>query len=220
MLEVQQGLLPPAELKIAGWNMAYCYRPVGPVSGDYCDVLPLEGGAALFMLGDVSGKGVAASMLMAQLHAIFRSLSLATASVTELVGKANRIFCQGNPTCHFATLVCGHLDGQGNVEMCNAGHCLPLWVSEGEVKHIESTGLPVGVLRRRISLAQPKTGSGRQPGPLHRRLIGGVQSCPGALRSQATGRTRGTSRGAFAQSAVGGDPAGPRGFSSGPRAVR
>ena len=145
-LEVQQGLLPPAELEIAGWTMAYCYRPVGPVSGDYCDVLPLEGGTGLFMLGDVSGKGVAASMLMAQLHAIFRSLSLATASVTELVGKANRIFCQGNPTCHFATLVCGHLDGQGNVEMCNAGHCPPLWVSNGEVKHIESTGLPVGVL--------------------------------------------------------------------------
>jgi sigma-B regulation protein RsbU (phosphoserine phosphatase) len=145
-LEVQQGLLPPAELQIAGWNIAYCYRPVGPVSGDYCDVLPLEGGAGLFMLGDVSGKGVAASMLMAQLHAIFRSLSLATASVTELVDKANRIFCQGNPTCHFATLVCGHLDHQGNVEICNAGHCPPLWVSGGEVKHIQSTGLPVGVL--------------------------------------------------------------------------
>ncbi len=40
----------------------------------------------------------------------------------------------------------GHLDAEGNVEMCNAGHCPPLWVSEGEVKHIDSTGLPVGVL--------------------------------------------------------------------------
>jgi sigma-B regulation protein RsbU (phosphoserine phosphatase) len=161
-LEVQQGLLPPEKLEIAGWNMAYCYRPLGPVSGDYCDVLSLGGGAGLFMLGDVSGKGVAASMLMAQLHAIFRSLSLATASVKELVGKANRIFCQGNPTCHFATLVCGHLDGMGNVEMCNAGHCPPLWISAGDlstpvvsteavdtgdrVKQIESMGLPVGVV--------------------------------------------------------------------------
>jgi phosphoserine phosphatase RsbU/P len=145
-LEVQQGLLPPAQLEIAGWEVAYCYRPLGPVSGDYCDVLPLEGGGGLFMLGDVSGKGVAASMLMAQLHAIFRSLSLATASVTELVGKANRLFCQGNPTCHFATLVCGHLDQEGNVEMCNAGHCPPLLVSRGEVKPIESMGLPVGVV--------------------------------------------------------------------------
>ena len=145
-IEVQQGLLPPAELAIEGWNLAYCYRPVGPVSGDYCDVLSLGGGAGLFMLGDVAGKGVAASMVMAQLHAIFRSLLLATASVTELVGKANRVFCQGNPTCHFATLVCGHLDREGNVELCNAGHCPPLWVSGGEVKLIESMGLPVGVL--------------------------------------------------------------------------
>lgn len=145
-LEVQKGLLPAASLEIGGCEMAYCYRPLGPVSGDYCDVLPLDDGAGLFMLGDVSGKGVAASMLMAQLNATFRSLAIATTSVTELVGKANRVFCQGNPTCHFATLLCGHIDRHGNFEMCNAGHCPPLRVAGGEVTRIESMGLPVGVI--------------------------------------------------------------------------
>jgi sigma-B regulation protein RsbU (phosphoserine phosphatase) len=145
-LQVQQGLLPSPDLTIDGWSMAYTYRPAGPVSGDYCDLLPLGGGTGLFLLGDVSGKGVAASMLMAQLHAIFRSLATITPSVTELVAKANRVFCQGNPTCHFATLVCGHLGAGGGLEICNAGHCPPLRVARGEVTRIDSTGLPVGVI--------------------------------------------------------------------------
>jgi sigma-B regulation protein RsbU (phosphoserine phosphatase) len=145
-LEVQRGLLPPATLQIKGWNLAYTFQPAGPVSGDYCDVLALEDGAGLFTLGDVSGKGVAASMLMAQLHAIFRSLVTVTNSVTELVAKANRVFCQGNPTCHFATLICGHCDEHGNLEICNAGHCPPLCITQGKVARIDSTGLPVGVI--------------------------------------------------------------------------
>jgi len=145
-LQVQQGLLPPPTLAIDGWSRAYTSRPAGPVSGDYCDLLPLGGGTALFLLGDVSGKGVAASMLMAQLHAIFRSLATITPSVTELVAKANRVFCQGNPTCHFATLVCGHLGAGGGLEICNAGHCPPLRVARSEVTRIDSTGLPVGII--------------------------------------------------------------------------
>jgi sigma-B regulation protein RsbU (phosphoserine phosphatase) len=145
-LQVQKGLLPPPALRIDGWNVAYFYQPAGPVSGDYCDLIRLDGGGGLFMVGDVSGKGVAASMLMAQLHAIIRSLVTVTRSVTDLVTKANRIFCQGNPTCHFATLICGSVDTQGNVEICNAGHCPVVRVSEGEVALLEATGVPVGVL--------------------------------------------------------------------------
>jgi sigma-B regulation protein RsbU (phosphoserine phosphatase) len=144
--KVQQGLLPPASPTLQGWSAAYTYLPVGPVSGDYLDLIDLDGGGALFLVGDVSGKGVAASMLMAQLHAIFRSLTPVTPSLPDLVAQANRVFCQGNPICHFATLICGQLDRQGNLEICNAGHCLPLRVGRGEVVCLESTGLPVGVM--------------------------------------------------------------------------
>jgi phosphoserine phosphatase RsbU/P len=143
--QVQKGLLPDAAVQIEGWNSAYYYEPAGNVSGDYCDVIALEQGAALFLVGDVTGKGVAASMLMAHLHAIFRSLAGGTPSVTELVAKANRIFCQHNPSSHFVTLVCGHVNRQGSVAICNAGHCLPLRVSRGDVTRIDSTGLPLGL---------------------------------------------------------------------------
>jgi sigma-B regulation protein RsbU (phosphoserine phosphatase) len=158
--QVQQGLLPGTDRTIAGWNVAYCYEPAGPVSGDYCDLIALDGGTGVFMLGDVSGKGVAASMLMAQLHAIFRSLATVTRSVADLVAKANRIFCQGNPSSSFATLVCGHVDNHGNVEICNAGHCQPLHLTNGTVTCIESTSFPLGLFAdgeyptQRLKLAQ------------------------------------------------------------------
>ena len=71
---IQKGLLPPPEMSAAGWQVRYHYEPLGPVSGDYCDVLESDSGL-LFLFGDVSGKGVAASMLMSHLHATFRSLA-------------------------------------------------------------------------------------------------------------------------------------------------
>ena len=144
-LQVQRGLLPADNMKIDGWSVAYAYRPARAVSGDYCDVIASDPGSAHFLLGDISGKGVAASLLMANLHAIFRSLVGGAASAAELVSKGNRIFCQGVTSSHFATLVCGRADSGGRVEICNAGHCLPLRVSNGEVYRTPSTGLPLGL---------------------------------------------------------------------------
>jgi sigma-B regulation protein RsbU (phosphoserine phosphatase) len=143
--QVQRGLLPGAAPVLDGWEVAYSYEPAGPVSGDYCDVIDLGKGTGLFLVGDVTGKGVAASMLVAHLHAIFRSLAPAARSVTELVGKANRVFCQGTVASYFATLVCGHFNGDGEVEVCNAGHCYPLHAGHGGMTRVESTGLPLGL---------------------------------------------------------------------------
>lgn len=144
--QVQRGLLPSQSLRIDGWSVAWHYEPAGPVSGDYCDLIPLEGDRALFLLGDVTGKGVAASMLMANLHATFRSLATVCPQVTGLVSAANRVFCKTTIASHFATLVCGRLDPQGTIELCNAGHCLPLHVHEGKAQAIPSDGLPLGLV--------------------------------------------------------------------------
>src|SRR6267142_5819422 len=72
--EIQTGLLPKHDKKVDGWEVAYYYRPAGVVSGDYCDFIDGDNQSLHFVLGDVSGKGVAASMLMAHLHAMFRTL--------------------------------------------------------------------------------------------------------------------------------------------------
>jgi sigma-B regulation protein RsbU (phosphoserine phosphatase) len=143
--QIQNGLLPKQSLSFAGWEVYYHYEAAGPVSGDYCDWVSAGRSNLFFLLGDVSGKGVAASMLMAHLHAIFRSLITLDLPVSQLVEQANRVFCESTAPEYFATLVCGKASGAGAVEVCNAGHCPPLWVRGGEVTSIEATGLPVGL---------------------------------------------------------------------------
>src|SRR5262245_52368030 len=71
---LQHTLLPKQNLVVPGWRAYYHYEAAGPVSGDYCDLVSTDKGDLFFLLGDVSGKGIAASMLMAHLNAIFRSL--------------------------------------------------------------------------------------------------------------------------------------------------
>jgi phosphoserine phosphatase RsbU/P len=143
--QVQSGLLPKRGVTTDGWSMVYHYEPAGAVSGDYCDWISCGNGTAFFCIGDVAGKGVAASMLMAQLYAIFRSLAASTPSPCDLLARANRVFTEGIVSSHFATLVCGRLGAGGEVEICNAGHCFPFHVHRGEVTPIPSTGLPLGL---------------------------------------------------------------------------
>ncbi|HEY3382938.1 MAG TPA: SpoIIE family protein phosphatase [Vicinamibacterales bacterium] len=158
---VQRTLLPPGQVVAAGWEMAYRYEPLGAVSGDYCDiVLPLgPDGGLYFLLGDISGKGVAASMLMAHLHASVRTLLSLELPLSQVVARANRVFCDSTMSNHYATLVCARLSTNGEVELCNAGHCPPLLVHGSDVTPIEATGVPVGLFcvndypARRLTLA-------------------------------------------------------------------
>lgn len=162
---IQGLLLPKQNVSIGGWEIYYHYEPAGAVSGDYCDLVSTDGeeGEAFLLLGDVSGKGVAASMLMAHLHAIFRSLITIGLPVERLVERANRIFCESTMSAHFATLVCGKAGKSGELEICNAGHCPPLLLRGGAVASLEATGLPVGMFcsgeysAKRIRLAAGDT---------------------------------------------------------------
>lgn len=144
---IQTQLLPNKNLSFGGWEAYYHYEPAGPVSGDYCDLVNPETqrGDLFFLLGDVSGHGVAASILMAHLHAMFHSLIAGGLSADQLIERANRIFCESTISADYATLVCGRAGKSGEVEVCNAGHCPPLLVQGGEVTSLDATGLPVGI---------------------------------------------------------------------------
>ena len=151
--QLQRELLPEETVSYDGWQICYHYQPVGPVSGDYCDVIvgagrgDGDGRELFFALGDASGKGVAASMLMAHLHAIFRTLAASGLPLHELVGRASRIFRDSMMSPYFATLVCGKATASGRIELCNAGHCPPLVVRNGKVTRLEASGLPLGLFR-------------------------------------------------------------------------
>ncbi len=142
---IQSALLPQKDLTYGGWRVRYHYQPAGPVSGDYCDLIPSDNGSLFFMLGDVSGKGVAASMLMAHLHAMIRTLASIGIPLVQMVERASRLFCESTMANQYATLVCGRADADGHVELCNAGHPAPLLSQKEGVRSIESTGLPLGL---------------------------------------------------------------------------
>src|SRR6202171_4519778 len=158
---IQGDLLPKQNLRFNGWEVSYHYEPAGPVSGDYCDLVSLDNGELYFLIGDVSGKGVAASLLMSRLHAIFRSLIGAGLGVSELVERANQLFAESTMRPYYATLVCGKATTSGEVDICNAGHCLPLLLHNGTVSPIPSTGLPIGMFcEERYSSTQIKLDKG------------------------------------------------------------
>jgi phosphoserine phosphatase RsbU/P len=144
--ELQRGLLPPADLEANGWETSYHYAPLGPVSGDYCDLYPCHG-QLFFMLGDVAGKGVAASMRMTQLHALFRSLIGMGLPLEEIVVHINRFLCDSGMAGRYATLACGRAEPGGTVEFFNAGHLPVIAVERGGVRLLESTGFPLGMFR-------------------------------------------------------------------------
>ena len=147
--QVQAALLPPLGLSVAGWQTHYRYLPHGPVSGDYCDLVESDGNL-YFMLGDVSGKGVAASLLMAHLNAALRGFARSGLSPQEALGEANRLLGESTLASHYATLVCGRANARGEVDIVNAGHCSPMIVrADGEVKPLETTGLPLGLALER-----------------------------------------------------------------------
>jgi sigma-B regulation protein RsbU (phosphoserine phosphatase) len=141
---IQQALLPRADFYTAGWQIRYHYAPAGMVSGDYCDLFESNGGL-LFLLGDVSGKGVAASMLMSHLHATFRSLADANMPLDRMVEVANRIFCESTLADQFATLVVGHASLDGSVEFVSAGHLPLLHLGSVESRAEGATGVPLGM---------------------------------------------------------------------------
>jgi sigma-B regulation protein RsbU (phosphoserine phosphatase) len=132
------------------------------VSGDYCDLFETSDGL-LFLLGDVSGKGIAASMLMSHLHATFRTLAEASLPLDRMVQDANRIFCESTLAGQFATLVVGRAARDGSVEFVSAGHLPVLHIHRDGATPKDSTGVPLGMFCdarfpvHRLSLADGDT---------------------------------------------------------------
>ncbi len=143
--QIQAKLLPKGDLALEHWDAHYRYEPAGPVGGDYCELHLLEDRKSLFFaVGDVAGKGVAASLLMTHLSAILRSLLSLQLPLAEVMQRANRLFCDSTLSSHYATLVCGRAAADG-VEISNAGHCPPFVVRRGAVDRLDTAGLPLGL---------------------------------------------------------------------------
>lgn len=147
---VQRALLPPPRLAHGDWELAYQWQPRGAVSGDHVDLLRADGDGGeaappLLVVGDVAGKGVAASLLQSHLHALFRALDAPGVPLADLVARANRLFFAATGAASYATLVVLRLHPEGRVELVNAGHTRPLLADARGVRPFEGAGLPLGL---------------------------------------------------------------------------
>ena len=156
--QIRARLLPARNLTIGKWQIHNHYEPLGSVSGDHIDLIrPDRTGDALhFLFGDLSGKGFAASVLMANLQAMFRSLVSQELPLAEMVARADRLFHESTAANAYATLVAGRLNTDCMQELCHAGHNPPLLVRGNSVTAMTAGGPPLGICgRARIQPMSP-----------------------------------------------------------------
>lgn len=127
--EIQRHLLPRETPQIAGFQIACAWQPAKSVSGDYFDVFPLGEGRLALCIADVSGKGITAALLMANLQASVKAFAREATSPAQLCSKLNAVLCETVAPGKFVTLFYGIIDTQQRqLHYENAGHCLPLLV--------------------------------------------------------------------------------------------
>jgi serine phosphatase RsbU (regulator of sigma subunit) len=149
--EIQRNLLPRSQPDVIGYDIAGTSAPARVVGGDYFDFIRTKGDRWAICLGDVSGKGTPAALLMANLQATLRSQTLSEIPVDELVNRSNRLMCQSMDSERFVTLFFAELDPTSHeVSYCNAGHEQPLLVSGDALSRLETTGVAVGVISNHV----------------------------------------------------------------------
>lgn len=147
---VQRKLFPQQLIPLRTLDYAGKCIPAREVSGDYYDFLDFGSGKVGFLLADVSGKGMAAALLMANLQASFRSqFELATRDPLGLIKSVNTLFFDATPPEHYATLFYGQYDdATRELTYLNCGHLPPIVVrADGTVEQLESSGTVVGLFR-------------------------------------------------------------------------
>jgi sigma-B regulation protein RsbU (phosphoserine phosphatase) len=145
--DLQLGLLPRHGLTIDGWQFRYRYEAASEVGGDFCDVIQVPArNETIVLVGDVSGKGVAASLLMSSLLATFRSLSSLALPTGELLSRVNALFNDSAPRSSYATLAAATLRPDGTVDLYSAGHWPPLLGRGAAAEPVRvDAGLPLGM---------------------------------------------------------------------------
>jgi sigma-B regulation protein RsbU (phosphoserine phosphatase) len=149
--EVQQRLFPQKTPQVEGLDCAGGCRPALGVGGDYYDFLELADGRLGIVIGDVSGKGIAAALLMASLQASVRGQTLhASKALAQVISHVNTLIYEASASSRYATLFYAQVDPKAlTLEYVNAGHNPPLLLrSTGEVEHLQTGGTVVGLLPR------------------------------------------------------------------------
>jgi phosphoserine phosphatase RsbU/P len=142
---IQATLQPTTIAALPGYDAEAFYKPLRAVGGDYFDVIELPGNKTLLAVADVSGKGIAAALLAANIQALVRSLSSAAQDLTALASQINRHLFRYTPGNRFATAVFIVLDrASGELVYVNAGHNPPIVWGSGPATLLAATGMALG----------------------------------------------------------------------------
>lgn len=148
--KIQQGMLLkvfPAFPERSDIDIYGMQRAAKEVGGDIFDFL-MRDDRLYFLIGDVSGKGVPASLFMTVVGHLFRNVARYSTSASVIVEAINNGLAEGNDEDMFCTLFCGVLDMQtGKVDYCNAGHNAPIWIHDSKTAFMTpEVNLPTGVI--------------------------------------------------------------------------
>ena len=144
--EIQESLLPKEIPQLPGFEVTRAWQPARAVGGDYFDVLKLDENRLAICIADVSGKGVPAALLMANVQASLRASVRDLDSPAGVCSIINGMLCQSIAADRFVTFFCGVLDSSSrNFRYCNAGHPYPILVSSGAVRTLQQGGAVLGV---------------------------------------------------------------------------
>jgi phosphoserine phosphatase RsbU/P len=145
---IQEGLLPQVPPELDGYDLAAASWPAEVVGGDYFDFVPLAERRLAICVGDVSGKGLPASLLMANLQATLRAQALRDGSCRECASWCNRLLFNATTPEKFVTLFYAVIDANTHrLAYCNAGHERPIILGrDGESRRLKTGGLVVGLI--------------------------------------------------------------------------
>jgi serine phosphatase RsbU (regulator of sigma subunit) len=146
--EIQQTFQPSAPPIVDGYEFQGISFSCYEIGGDYYDFISLQDKKMLIALGDVSGKGTAAALLMSSLHAAIHTQVTARTSLYNLVKSVNLYLAENTPTNRFVTLFIAELDPlSGILNYINAGHNPPLMgYADGTIEQLDAGGFPLGIL--------------------------------------------------------------------------
>jgi serine phosphatase RsbU (regulator of sigma subunit) len=148
---VQQSFFPPSNISIPCIGSETFYQPASGLGGDYYDILELQSGRWGIAIGDVSGKGISAALIMASLHATLRAqASHPHSDPSALIEQVNRLVHGSSPPDFFASLFYAEYEPSTRIlEYVNAGHHPPIVIrpSNGHARafYLKATDVPIGI---------------------------------------------------------------------------
>ena len=145
---IQHALLPKDLPKLEGWKIAYHYQPAREVGGDFYDFLRLDDGRVGLVIGDVSGKGIAAALVMANTQSVLRAVARrGNVAPGQVLAEANEVLYAYIPSGTFVTCFYGVLDLEnGRLVYANAGHDPPYSQRGGDAQELRARGMPLGLM--------------------------------------------------------------------------